>query len=154
MGSSQGLAIPPSCKGVDPCTNVACQQALVKEHEITETDFQSRLIQSAGAPKVMTATEIQSIMDGGTCGTDGLRFDQNVQTNAELNPIAAPYDPAFVYYSFPFLKGVFLDNPDSFSFYLATGGSLGRDVIFSVTYLNATMSFFDCSNHWPSLPLP
>ncbi len=141
--------IPLACQGVDPCTNVACQQALVKEHEITESDFQSRIIPSGGAPLVKSASEIQGIMDGGVCGTDGLQLNQNVQTNAELNPIAAPYDSAFVYYSFPFLKGLLLTNPESFSFYLATGGTHGTDVIFSVAYPDATMSYFDCTNKWP-----
>ncbi len=126
----------------------------MQTHEITEQDFQSRIIASAGAPKVLSAADIQSIIDGGLCGTDGLLLDPNVASNAELNPVAAPPAPNMVCYSFPFLKGILTETPETFSFYVATGGASGKDVIFSVALAGATQQFFDCSDHWPFLPAP
>ena len=142
-------ALPPACKGVDPCTDVACQQAIAQTHLITEQEFQSRVIPGAGAPKVLSAADVQGIVDGGVCNRDGIVFDQNVATNAELNPVAGPYNPAFVVYSLPFFKGILSEGPESFSFYLATGGSTGTDVIFSVVFAGQPDRFYDRSEHWP-----
>lgn len=144
-------ALPAACKGVDPCSDVACQQAIAVMHVITEAEFQSRILPDGGAPKVMTGADVQGIVDGGDCSKQGLLFDQTVPNNADLNPIAAAYNPAFVVYSLPFFKGILSESPDTFSFYLASGGSTGTDVIFSVTFAAQPDRFYDGSQLWPSL---
>jgi hypothetical protein len=147
---SAAAALPSACKGVDPCNDVACQQAIAQTHLITEQEFQSRIIPGAGAPKVLSAVEMQGIVDSGACNKEGILFNQNVLTNAELNPVAGPYDPAFVVYSIPFFKGILSESPESFGFYLATGGSTGTDVIFRVTFLGKEPDrYYDNSESWP-----
>jgi len=143
-------ALPAACTGVDPCTDIACQQAIAQTHEITEQDFQSRIILSAGPPKELSAAEIQGIIDGGLCGTDALLLDPRVPVNAALNPVTGPYNPAVVAYSLPLFKGILSENAERFSFYVATGGSKGRDVIFAVASGGAVDRYFDFSDLWPS----
>ena len=146
---SAAATLPSACKGADPCNDVACQQAIAQTHLITEQEFQSRIMPGAGAPKVLHAADVQGIIDGGNCSKEGIVFNQNVPTNAELNPMAGPYNPAFVVYSIPFFKGILSESPERFGFYLATGGGTGTDVIFSVTFAGQPDRFYDRSEHWP-----
>ncbi len=148
MAPSSGK-LPPACNGVDPCNDVACQKAIAQTHEITEQDFQSRIIVSAGPPKVLSAADVLGIIAGGLCGTDGLLLDPNVTINADLNPVAGSPNPNMVCYSFPFLKGILADGPDSFSFYVATSSSGGNDVVFSVAFAETPVCYYDQSTYWP-----
>lgn len=129
--SSQPL--PPECNNVNPCTDVVCQRAIADSHEIPESDFQSRILPDAGGPKVLSAGSMQQILSG-TCGTDFIILNQNVRTNQELNPVSAQQSQGMVAYSYPLFKGIFSYGAESFSYYLATGGATGRDVIFKVTF--------------------
>jgi hypothetical protein len=141
--------LPPACNGVDPCTDQACQQAIAATHIISEQEFQNRIIQSAGQPRMLTASDMQDIINAGTCGSDMIVLDQNVEYNADLNPAVSTSAGGLVAYSFPMFKGILSQNPESFSFYLATATE-GRDVIFSVSFGGgASDQFYDNSTNWP-----
>lgn len=142
------FTLPPACDGVNPCTDQGCQRAIADTHIISEQEFQSRILDEAGEPKVIAASDMQRILDAGSCGADVIVFDQNVATNAELSPHPAPQAGGKIAYSYPMLKGILSLQPETFSYYIASG-SAGRDVIFKVEFAEEPVRFYDRSQDWP-----
>lgn len=142
------LALPPACTGVDPCNNVACQVAIAETHLITQEEFQGRILDEAGEPKVISAVDMLNIMNGGTCSADVIIFDQNVALSAELNPAPAPEPGKYVAYSYLLFKGILSQGAETFSYYIASGNT-GRDVIFQVDFAEQPTRYYDDSQAWP-----
>jgi hypothetical protein len=140
--------LPPACNGVDPCTDLECQRAIAQTHVISEQDFQTRIITQAGPPKVLSATNIQDLLDSGNCSKDAIAFDASVESNQDLDPIVRSAGSNYINYSFPLFKGILSQSATAFSFYLATGGS-GRDVIFKVDFSSQPAEYYDISSAWP-----
>jgi hypothetical protein len=142
--------LPPECDGVNPCESEACQRAVAVTHQIDQTEFFSRVDTGAGDPKVYTASEMQQILSGGTCANNVIAINQNVSTNDQLNPHAAPAAGGNVAYSYLTFNGILSEQAEVFKFYLATGsGGVGRDVIFSVEFGAAVERFYDATQTFP-----
>jgi hypothetical protein len=140
--------LPPACDGVEPCTDQECQRAIAQTHIISQQDFLNRIIPQAGPPKVISATNIQDLLDSGNCSKDAITFDATVESNQDLEPIVKSAGGNYICYSFPLFKGILSQSATAFSFYLATGGS-GRDVIFKVDFSGQPTEYYDTSNQWP-----
>lgn len=140
--------LPPACNGVDPCTDQECQRAIAQTHIISEQDFSSRIIPQAGQPKVLSATNMQDLVDSAHCGKDAIAFDPTVEANQDLQPMVQSVRANYINYSIPLFKGILSNSPTAFSYYLATGAS-GRDVIFKVDFTNQATQYYDTSTAWP-----
>src|SRR6476620_8384813 len=97
--------LPPECNGVNPCDSVACQRAVATTHQIQESEFFSRVNGAAGNPKVYTTQQMQQILNVGTCQNSLIAIDQNVATNDQLNPHAAPAANGKIAYSYLTFNG-------------------------------------------------
>lgn len=143
--SYESRDLPAPCQQPGACNDPECQRLIAASHRISEQEFLDRTVPpGAHDGKVISAREIRGLLAGVDCSLLHIAIDTNVPTNDDIRLDLVHSD--IVTYSIAMFRGILQDDPDDFSFFKGVKANGDDDILFSVSFPDNPVRFYDLSD--------